>query len=146
MFACEGFIRIKWQMKQMGPILSASISNFKIEFHLSVCIHINCDPYIIVSSPLFQSRLWQHYWFGCLSVPREPEEFLMLLSLMQVIGPKEVACGWSICYPPGPPTDLQTDHEATESKSRCLVLSYCCSEKNVWWLKGDCWRIGLSKE
>ena len=24
------------QMKQMGPILSASISNFKIEFHLSV--------------------------------------------------------------------------------------------------------------
>ena len=147
MFACEGFHSNKVPDETNGANFIGQYFQFQ-NWVPSLCVFISTATHTSWCHLLYsdQSRLWQHYWFGCWSVPRELEEFLMktLLSLMQVIGPKEVACGWSICYP-GPPTDFQTDHGARESKSRCLVLSCRCSEKNVWWLKGGCW-IGLSKE
>ena len=97
MFVCgSSFIRM-CQMKQMGPISSASISNFKIEFHLCVYSY-QLRP---IHHRVISSQPVSHYWFGCWGVPRKLEEFLVKTSLseMPVSGPEQVSWPWSLCQP-----------------------------------------------
>lgn len=55
-----------------------------------------------------------------------------LLSLMKVIGPKEVSCRWSICFP-GPPTTLKLIIEqGIQNQEKCLALFYAVLVRRIF--------------
>ena len=81
-----------WQMKQMGPILSGSISNFEIEFHLEMYSNRVCSIHhyvIIIALPT------PGYWFSQNILISNPanESFLVWVYIFQKA---QAGGGWKV--------------------------------------------------